>query len=56
LSDPSVKDPARVLVLANIPVPGGKVPNFWKRDHVHISVGEPLDTFAKVEVRARPQR
>ncbi|MCE5269063.1 MAG: WG repeat-containing protein [Planctomycetaceae bacterium] len=53
LSQPDVKDPAKIAVLSGIPVPGGRVPNFWKKDRVHISVGEPLETFGKVEVRTK---
>jgi hypothetical protein len=47
-------DPAKVNVLADIPVPGGHVPNYWKDDRVHRSTGEPLESFAKVEVKAKP--
>lgn len=54
LADPFVDDPAKVCVLVAIPVPGGHVPNHWGSDHIHISNGEPLDTFAKVELRGRP--
>jgi hypothetical protein len=54
LAHATVTDVIKLHVLQGIPVPGGKVPNVWGRDHVHISVGEPLETFAKVEVRAKP--
>jgi hypothetical protein len=51
LKDESVKEPARVTVLDGIHVPGGQVPNHWGPDHVHVSIGEPLERFATVEVR-----
>jgi hypothetical protein len=50
LSDRLVRDPAKVRVLGGIKVPGGDVPNKWGGDHVHVSLGEPLDYFAKVEI------
>jgi hypothetical protein len=53
LADPAVKEPAKVRVLSRIPVPGGNVPNQWGADHVHISLGEPRERFARVEIRAR---
>jgi hypothetical protein len=54
LSNAAGADPAKVQVLVDIPVPGGKVPNYWRRDRIHRSVGEPLDALAKVEVRGKP--
>jgi hypothetical protein len=50
LSEPAFRDPAKVRVLGGIKVPGGDIPNKWGRDHVHVSLGEPLDSFAKVEI------
>jgi len=55
LSVASGTDPTNVHVLVDIPVPGGRVPNYWKRDRVHRSIGEPLEAFAKVEVRGKPR-
>ncbi len=54
LANPFLDNPAAVDVLSGIPVPGGHVPNFWRPDHIHISTGEPLDKFAKVEIRGKP--
>jgi hypothetical protein len=51
LADSPVKEPAWVTVLSGIHVPGGQVPNKWGPDHVHRSLGEPLERFATVEVR-----
>ena len=51
---PLCNDPAEARVLADFPVPGGHVPNAWGPDHVHISIGEPLKTFAKVDIRGKP--
>ncbi len=37
-------------VLAGIPVPGGKVPNAWGENRVHISIGVPLSDLASVRI------
>jgi hypothetical protein len=54
LQSPFCQDPAERCVLAGVPVPGGQVPNAWGRDRVHISIGEPLKIFAKVEIHGKP--
>jgi hypothetical protein len=54
LLGPYLEDPAGALVLTDIPVPGGHVPNAWGANHVHVSSGEPLREFAKVEIRGKP--
>jgi hypothetical protein len=54
LQDPFCDDPLETCVLADILVLGSHVPNVWGPDHVHISMGEPLRTFAKVEIRGKP--
>ena len=52
LADFSGKEPEKVHVLGMIPVPGTVVPHLTERDSMrHLSVGEPLETFAKVEIR-----
>jgi hypothetical protein len=53
LADPFVVEPGKVRVLSGIRVPGGHIPNYWGRDHVHISLGEALNRFAKVKFRGR---
>lgn len=53
LQYPFHEDPLETCVLGGIPVPGGHVPNAWGPDHVHISTGEPLKSFAKVEIRGK---
>jgi hypothetical protein len=48
----SGEDPGKVQVLQMIPVPGAVIPHFTERGSmIHLSVGEPLSTFARVEVQ-----
>lgn len=56
LADPLVDigDVGQIVVLRHILVPGGQVPNVFDERHVHHSLGEPLEKFAKVELRGRP--
>jgi hypothetical protein len=55
LANFSGKDPGKVHVLAMILVPGTVIPHLTEKDTMrHFSVGEPLETFAKVEVRDKP--
>jgi hypothetical protein len=54
LSDPFDQDPLKQPVLQGIPVPGGHVPNAWGADHVHISIGEPLEKFAELKLTGEP--
>ncbi len=44
-------DPGKTVVLSHIPVPGGQIPNYWDENHVHYSLGEPLESFGTVVVR-----
>jgi len=53
LADPFIPEPGKARVLHGIRVPGGDIPNYWGKDHVHISLGEPLERFAKVKIRGR---
>ena len=46
-----VDDPGKYCVLGGIRVPGGHIPNFWGPDHVHISIGEPIESFADVKIQ-----
>lgn len=53
LSADNVGDPAEHPVLAGIPIPGTVVPHATEAGTMrHISMGEPLKAFAKVEVHA----
>jgi hypothetical protein len=56
LAGGEVGDPAKVHVLEGIRVPGGAVPNVWGPDHVHVSIGEPLEHLARVEVQGKKGR
>ncbi len=48
--------PEKICVLQMIPVPGNVGPHFTEAGSMrHFSVGEPLETFAKVEVRRKKQ-
>lgn len=50
-------DPAKVNVLGMIPVPGTVIPHLTEKDTMrHFSVGEPLETFAKVTLSDKPKR
>jgi hypothetical protein len=52
LGSPSVDDPAKVVVLGGLIV-AGNVPHATGPDKVHRSLGEPLEHFARVEVRGK---
>ncbi|MGO8749729.1 MAG: hypothetical protein ACLQNE_27555 [Thermoguttaceae bacterium] len=55
LADFSGKDPGGINVLGMIPIPGTVIPHLTEKDsYRHFSLGEPLKSFAKVEVRDRP--
>lgn len=54
ISDPFAQDPTKKRVLQGIPVPGGQIPNAWGEDHVHISIGEPLEKFAELKLTGEP--
>jgi hypothetical protein len=56
LADFSGKDPGKVHVLGMILVPGTVIPHLTEKGSMrHFSVGEPLETFAAVEVRDKPE-
>jgi multidrug efflux pump subunit AcrB len=55
LANFSEKDPGKIHVLGMILVPGTVVPHLTEENTMrHFSVGEPLETFAKVKVREKP--
>jgi hypothetical protein len=54
LQGPYKENPAEIVVLNGISVPGDNVPNYWGKDHVHMSMGGPLKDFAEVEIRGEP--
>src|SRR5262249_2545859 len=54
LAEPLIRDPAKAHVLHGIQLVGRvHMPNYWGKDHVHISLGEPLERFAKVKIYGR---